>query len=93
MKTGSAYYAPASAVVQMIESMTRNQRRILPCSVRLEGEYGYNDIVLGVPAVLGKNGVEKVLELKLNSEEKALMDKSAQHVEQTVKEAMELINK
>ncbi len=93
LKTGSAYYAPASAVTQMIESITRNQRRILPCSVRLEGEYGYNDILLGVPAVLGKNGVEKVLELKLNNEEKALMDKSALHVQQTVKEAMELINK
>ncbi len=93
LKTGSAYYAPASAAVQMVESMVKDQKRILPCSVLLQGEYGYNDLVLGVPAMLGKDGMEKVFELNLNDEEKALLDKSAQHVVKTNKEAMDLINK
>ncbi len=92
LKEGSAYYAPASAVVQMVEAITRNQKRVLPCSVMLEGEYGYNDIVFGVPAVLGKNGMEKVIELKLNDDEKSLLDKSGDHVQNTIKEAMKLIN-
>lgn len=93
LKTGSAYYAPAAAVVQMVESMVNDQKRILPCSVLLNGEYGYNDIVVGVPVVLGKNGVEKVLELKLNDAEKALLQNSADHVKKTNDEAMALINK
>lgn len=91
LKTGSAYYAPAAAVAQMIESMVNDQKRILPCSVLLDGEYGYKDIVLGVPSVLGKGGVEKVMELKLNDEELALLKNSADHVTQTNKEAMELL--
>ncbi len=91
LKTGSAYYAPASAVAQMVESMVRDQKRILPCSVLLDGEYGCKDIVLGVPVVLGKDGVEKVIELNLNDEEKELLKKSADHVTQTNKEAMELL--
>lgn len=93
LKTGSAYYAPASAAVQMVESMVKDQKRILPCSVLLQGEYGYNDLVLGVPAMLGKNGMEKIYELNLNDEEKALLEKSAQHVVKTNEEAMALINK
>ncbi len=91
LKTGSAYYAPASAVVQMVESIVRDQKRILPCSVMLEGEYGYNDVVLGMPVILGKNGVEKVFELKLNDEEKALLKTSADHVEKTIQEAKALL--
>lgn len=91
LKTGSAYYAPAAAAVQMVESIVKDQKRILPCSVLLEGEYGYNDLVLGVPAVLGKGGVEKVLELKLNDDEKALLKTSAEHVVVTNNEAMALI--
>lgn len=91
LKTGSAYYAPAAAAVQMVESMVKDQKRILPCSVLLQGEYGYNDLVLGVPAVLGKNGVEQVIELKLNDAEKALLKTSADHVVTTNKEAMALI--
>jgi malate dehydrogenase len=93
LQTGSAYYAPASAAVQMVESIVRDQKRILPCSVMLEGEYGYNDLVLGVPVVLGKDGMEKVLTLNLNDDEKALLKTSADHVVATIKEAMELINK
>lgn len=91
LKTGSAYYAPSAAVVQMVESIVKDQKRILPCSVMLEGEYGYNGIVVGVPVVLGKNGMEKVIELNLNPEEKALLDNSVVHVEQTIKEAKELL--
>ncbi len=92
LKTGSAYYAPASAVVQMVESIVKDQKRILPCSVLLDGEYGYNDVLVGVPVVLGKDGVEDVLELKLNDDEKALLQKSVDHVRVTIKEAMDLIN-
>ena len=93
LKTGSAYYAPAAAAVQMVESIVKDQKRILPCSVLLEGEYGYNDVVVGVPSVLGKNGVEKVMELNLNDDEKALLKNSTEHVITTIKEAMELIKK
>jgi malate dehydrogenase len=91
LKTGSAYYAPAAAAVQMVESIVKDQKRILPCSVLLEGEYGYKDLVLGVPAVLGKGGIEKVLELKLNDDEKALLATSASHVVETNNEAMALL--
>lgn len=91
LQTGSAYYAPASAVVQMIESIVRDQKRILPCSVLLEGEYGYDDVLVGVPVILGKGGVEKVIELKLNDEEKAALQTSVDHVRTTITEAMELI--
>jgi malate dehydrogenase len=93
LQTGSAYYAPAAAAVQMVESIVRDQKRILPCSVMLEGEYGYNDLVLGVPVILGKGGMEKVLTLNLNDDEKALLKTSADHVVATIKEAMELIKK
>lgn len=91
LKTGSAYYAPAAATVQMVESIVKDQKRILPCSVMLEGEYGYNDVVVGVPVKLGKNGVEQVIELNLNEEEKALFDKSVNHVNQTIQEAKALL--
>lgn len=93
LKTGSAYYAPASAVVQMVESIVKDQKRILPCSVMLEGEYGYNDVVVGMPVVLGKNGMEKIMELNLDDNETSMLKKSADHVTKTIKEAMELINK
>ena len=91
LKTGSAYYAPAAAAVQMVESIVYDQKRILPCSVLLEGEYGYKDIVVGVPVVLGKNCVEKVLELELNDAEKELLANSVTHVTDTIKEAIDLL--
>lgn len=91
LKTGSAYYAPASAAVQMVESIVKNQKRILPCSVMLKGEYGYEGIVLGVPVKLGKNGMEEIITLNLNDEEKALLANSATHVKNTIDEAVKLI--
>ncbi len=91
LKTGSAYYAPSAAVVQMVESIVKDQKRILPCSVMLEGEYGYSGIVVGVPVVLGKGGMEKVITLNLNEEEKTSLGNSVVHVEQTIKEATELL--
>ncbi len=90
--TGSAYYAPSAAAAQMVESMTRDQKRILPCSVLLEGEYGYSDIVLGVPAMLGKDGMEKVFELNLDDQEKERLQASADHVKKTNEEASQLLN-
>lgn len=91
LKTGSAYYAPAAATVQMVESIVKDQKRILPCSVMLNGEYGVNDVVVGVPVKLGKDGVEQVIELKLNDEEKSLFDNSVSHVRQTIEEAKALL--
>ncbi|MGN7176483.1 malate dehydrogenase [Cytobacillus sp. SAFR-174] len=77
---GSAYYAPAASLVEMCEAILKDQRRVLPSIAYLEGEYGYEGIYLGVPAILGANGIEKVIELELTSEEKAALDKSADSV-------------
>ncbi len=77
---GSAYYAPAASLVEMTEAILKDQRRILPAIAYLEGEYGYNDLYLGVPTILGGNGIEKVIELELTAEEKAGLDKSAEAV-------------
>jgi malate dehydrogenase len=92
LKTGSAYYAPAAAAVQMVESIVRDQKRILPCSVMLEGEYGVSDVVVGVPVKLGKGGMEEILELKLNDEEMASFNNSVGHVRETIDEAKKLLN-
>jgi malate dehydrogenase len=73
----SAWYAPGAAAAQMVESILRDERRLLPCCVRLDGEYGLNDICVGVPVILGKNGVEKVVELALSDDEKQLLHTSA----------------
>ncbi|GED13882.1 malate dehydrogenase [Aneurinibacillus migulanus] len=77
---GSAYYAPAASLVEMAEAILKDQKRIIPSIAYLEGEYGYNDLYLGVPTLLGKDGIEKVFELELTSEEKAQLDKSADAV-------------
>ncbi len=80
LKTGSAYYAPASAAVEMAESILKDKKKILPCAAYLKGEYGINDLFIGVPVKLGSNGIEEVIEIKLtNDENKALM-KSADAV-------------
>jgi malate dehydrogenase len=80
LKTGSAYYAPAAATVQMVDAVLLDRKRILPCAVYLEGEYGINDIYMGVPVKLGNGGVEKIIEIKLTDEERAMLEKSANSV-------------
>ncbi len=80
LKTGSAYYAPSAAVVQMVESLVKDKKRILPCSVYLQGEYGMKDVVIGVPVKLGKQGIEQIMEIKLTDSEKAELNKSAEDV-------------
>jgi len=86
LKTGSAFYAPGASVVKMIEAILQDKRRILPCTAYLEGEYGWSDIFFGVPVMMGINGIEKVIELKMTEEEKAALDKSAQDVKKTCDE-------
>ncbi|WP_340673050.1 malate dehydrogenase [Brevibacillus agri] len=82
--TGSAYYAPAASVVQMAEAILKDKKRILPSIAYLEGEYGYRDMYLGVPTILGGNGVECVIELPLSATEKAALDRSAQSAKRTL---------
>ncbi|HZG71997.1 MAG TPA: malate dehydrogenase [Chondromyces sp.] len=77
---GSAYYAPAAALVEMVEAIVKDQKRVLPSIAYLEGEYGFEGIYLGVPTVLGANGIEKVIELELTEDEKAALAKSAESV-------------
>lgn len=80
LKTGSAYYAPARSSVEMIEAILKDQKKIRPVCAHLNGEYGYDDIYLGVPVMLGANGIEKVIEIPLQDNEKALLDKSYEAV-------------
>jgi malate dehydrogenase len=86
LKTGSAFYAPAAAVVKMAESILLDKKMILPCAAYLKGEYGEDGIFVGVPAILGASGVEKVVELELSDEEKAMFKKSASRVREYIKE-------
>ena len=76
----SAWYAPGAAAAQMVESIVRDEQRIFPCCVKLEGQYGINDMFLGAPVKLGANGIEQIIELKLNEDEMALLNSSAEHV-------------
>ncbi len=80
----SAWYAPGAAAAQMVETIVRDEHRIFPCCAKLDGQYGLNDIFLGVPVKLGKNGIEQIIELKLNDEERALLMQSAEHVRQVI---------
>jgi malate dehydrogenase len=84
LKTGSAYYAPSAAAIEMVESILLDQKKVLPCAAYLDGEYGYKDIYVGVPVKLGAGGVEKIYELKLEPEEKTALDKSAASVQEIV---------
>lgn len=79
----SAWYAPGAAVAYLVKSIIHDKKKVIPCSVLLEGEYGHNDLCIGVPVVIGENGVEKILDYKLNAEEQALFDKSAEAVHAT----------
>jgi malate dehydrogenase len=82
LKTGSAYYAPASAAVEMAEAILKDKKKILPCAAYLQGEYGFNDLFIGVPVKLGTNGVEEVIEITLTAEEKTALQKSADAVQE-----------
>jgi malate dehydrogenase len=77
LKSGSAYYAPAAAVVEMIDSIFKDRKRILPCAAYLQGEYGIHDVFVGVPVKLGARGIEQIVEIKLTPEEQAALEKSA----------------
>jgi malate dehydrogenase len=80
LKTGSAYYAPAASAVQMAEAYLKDQRRVLPCAAWCKGEYGLDGLYVGVPVVIGQNGIEKVVEIDLNAEEKVMFDTSVKAV-------------
>jgi malate dehydrogenase len=86
LKTGSAFYAPSAAAIQMAEAILKDKKRILPCCVYLEGEYGLKDICFGVPVKLGEKGAESVIELDLTDEEKKLVAKSAESVKKSIAE-------
>jgi len=85
LKTGSAYYAPSASVAEMVSAILRDEKRVLPCAAWCTGQYGVNGMFVGVPCVLGKNGVEKIIELRLTDEESAQLKKSADHVLENVK--------
>jgi len=85
LKSGSAYYAPSASTFHMIKSILNDEKRLLPCAAFLNGEYGVKDIYMGVPAILGKDGVEKIVELKLMKEEKAQFRRSCMSVKKLVK--------
>ena len=85
LKTGSAYYAPSAGAVQMAEAIVRDQKRILPCSAWLEGEYGMKGLYLGVPCKLGRKGLEKIIEVELTKDERVALEKSAEAVRDPMK--------
>jgi len=89
LKSGSAYYAPASAAVEMAESILKDRKKILPCAAYLQGEYGFNDLFIGVPVKLGANGVEEIIQIKLTDSEKTALEKSAA----AVQELKDVLNK
>lgn len=84
LKTGSAFYAPSASAVQMVECIVKDKRRILPCAVSLNGEYGLNDVVVGVPVKVGKNGLEQIFEIELTADEQAALNRSADDVKATI---------
>ena len=84
LKTGSAYYAPSASAVEMVESIIKDKKKILPCAALLEGEYGINGLFVGVPVKIGANGIEQIFEIKLTDEEKAALKKSAGAVQELV---------
>jgi malate dehydrogenase len=84
LKTGSAFYAPASSAIAMAESYLKDKKRVLPCAAWLNGEYGIKDLYVGVPVVIGSKGVERIVELQLNGAERAMFDKSAEAVKTLV---------
>jgi malate dehydrogenase len=86
LKSGSAFYAPGASVVQMVEAIVKDKKRVLPCTAYLEGEYGLHNIYFGVPVKLGAGGVEQIIEIELMAEERAALQASANEVEDTIKQ-------
>jgi malate dehydrogenase len=84
LKTGSAYYAPASAAVEMAEAMLKDKKKVLPCAALLAGEYGIEDLFIGVPVKLGTDGIEEIVEIKLTDDEQAALNRSADAVKELV---------
>jgi malate dehydrogenase len=84
LKTGSAFYAPSASATEMVEAILKDKKKILPCAVHLEGEYGINGLFVGVPAKLGANGLEQVIEIKLTADEQAALNKSAASVKELI---------
>jgi malate dehydrogenase len=84
LKTGSAYYAPAASTVEMVESILKDKKKVLPCAAYLEGEYGIHELFVGVPVKLGRRGIEKIYEIKLESAEQSALNKSAAAVQELV---------
>ncbi|MBI4461972.1 MAG: malate dehydrogenase, partial [Acidobacteria bacterium] len=84
LKTGSAFYAPSAAIVEMVEAILKDKQRILPCAAYLEGEYGIRGLFVGVPVKLGARGIEQIIEIKLTPEEDAALKKSAAAVKELV---------
>src|SRR6185312_7107267 len=82
LKTGSAFYAPSAAVTEMVEAILKDKKKILPCAVHLEGEYGISGLFVGVPCKLGAKGLEQIIEIKLSPEEQAALQKSADSVKE-----------
>jgi malate dehydrogenase len=81
LKTGSAYYAPASSAISMAEAYLKDKKRVLPCAAHLSGQYGLKDIYVGVPVVIGADGVERVIEIEMNRDEQGMFDKSVASVQ------------
>jgi malate dehydrogenase len=92
LKTGSAYYAPSVACAQMAEAVLKNKKLILPCAAYMDGEYGLTDMFFGVPVMLGSNGMEKIIEYKLDEDEKTMFDKSAAAVKETHEALKKLVS-
>jgi len=90
LKTGSAYYAPASSAIEMVEAYIKDKKKVLPCATYLNGEYGVKDLYVGVPVIIGKRGVEKVIEIKFNSTEKEMFQKSVDAVRKLTNDLFKL---
>ena len=91
LERGSAFYAPAASAVAMAEAYLKDKKRVLPCAALLNGEYGVKDLYVGVPVVLGAGGIERIVEVSMNAEEKAAFDKSCTAVRELVEAAKKLI--
>jgi len=90
LKTGSAYYAPAASAARMVQAILRDERQVLPCAAYLDGQYGLSDIFMGVPCVLGRNGIEQVLELEISETDRASLHRSAEEVRKGIAGLREL---